>query len=42
MNNALKKIQEVNNEYAKISGRSYGNGLIDPYKLEDAEIAIVA
>jgi pyruvate ferredoxin oxidoreductase alpha subunit len=41
MNNALKSIQEVNSEYAKISGRSYGNGLIDPYKLEDAEIAIV-
>jgi pyruvate ferredoxin oxidoreductase alpha subunit len=41
MNNALKKIQEVNSEYAKISGRSYGNGLIDAYQLEDAEIAIV-
>jgi pyruvate ferredoxin oxidoreductase alpha subunit len=41
MRNALKKIQEVNSEYAKISGRSYGNGLIDDYKLEDAEIAIV-
>ena len=41
MRNALKKIQEVNSEYAKVSGRSYGNGLIDAYKLEDAEIAIV-
>jgi pyruvate ferredoxin oxidoreductase alpha subunit len=41
MNIALKKIQEVNSEYAKISGRSYGNGLIDAYQLEDAEIAIV-
>ncbi len=41
MNNALKKIQEVNDEYAKISGRSYGNGLVDAYQLEDAEIAIV-
>ena len=38
---ALKKIQIVNAEYAKISGRSYGNGLIDAYKLDDAEIAIV-
>ena len=38
---ALKKIQEVNSEYAKISGRSYGNGLIDAYQLDDAEIAIV-
>ena len=41
MRNALKKIQEVNTEYAKISGRSYGNGLIDAYRLEDAEIAVV-
>ncbi len=41
MRNALKKIQEVNNEYAKITGRSYGNGLIDSYKLNDAEVAIV-
>ncbi len=41
MRNALKKIQEVNSEYAKVSGRSYGDGLIDAYQLEDAEIAIV-
>jgi pyruvate ferredoxin oxidoreductase alpha subunit len=41
MANALKKIQETNAEYAKLSGRSYGNGLIDAYKLDDAEIAIV-
>jgi pyruvate ferredoxin oxidoreductase alpha subunit len=38
---ALKKIQEVNSEYAEISGRSYGNGLVDQYKLDDAEIAVV-
>jgi pyruvate ferredoxin oxidoreductase alpha subunit len=38
---ALKKIQEVTNEYAKISGRSYGNGLIDAYKMDDAEIAVI-
>jgi pyruvate ferredoxin oxidoreductase alpha subunit len=41
MNIALKKIQEVNSEYAKISGRIYGNGLVELYKLEDAEIAVV-
>jgi pyruvate ferredoxin oxidoreductase alpha subunit len=41
MKNALKKIQEINNEYAKISGRSYGDGLVDAYKMDDAEIAIV-
>ena len=41
MINALKKIQQVNSEYAKIAGRSYGNGLLDAYELEDAEVAIV-
>jgi pyruvate ferredoxin oxidoreductase alpha subunit len=41
MKNALKRIQEVNEEYAKMTGRSYGNGLIDAYQLEDAEVAIV-
>jgi pyruvate ferredoxin oxidoreductase alpha subunit len=41
MKNALQKIQEVNAEYAKISGRSYGDGLLDSYKMDDAEIAIV-
>jgi pyruvate ferredoxin oxidoreductase alpha subunit len=41
MKNALKKIQEVNKEYATLSGRSYGNGLIDAYQLDDAEIAVV-
>ena len=41
MKNALKKIQEINTEYADLTGRSYGNGLVDPYRLEDAEIAVV-
>ncbi|MDH5482918.1 MAG: pyruvate ferredoxin oxidoreductase [Candidatus Bathyarchaeota archaeon] len=40
MRNALKVIQQVHQEYAQISGRSYGNGLLEPYCLEDAEIAI--
>ncbi len=41
MKNAMKVIQDVHSEYAKISGRTYGNGLIDAYKLSDAEIAVV-
>ena len=41
MKNALKVIQQVNEEYAQFTGRSYGNGLLDSYRLEDAEIAIV-
>jgi len=41
MGNALRIIQEVHGEYAQISGRRYGNGLVDSYCLEDAEIATV-
>lgn len=41
MRNALAKIQEVNAEYSKLSGRSYGDGLLDSYRLDDAEIAVV-
>ncbi len=41
MKNALSVIEQVHDEYAKISGRSYGNGLVDAYHLEDAEIAII-
>ncbi|MEM1539134.1 MAG: transketolase C-terminal domain-containing protein [Candidatus Bathyarchaeia archaeon] len=41
MKNALEVIREVHDEYAEISGRRYGDGLLDPYMLEDAEIATV-
>jgi pyruvate ferredoxin oxidoreductase alpha subunit len=41
MKKALTKIQEVNIEYAALTGRSYGDGLVDSYFLDDAEIAIV-
>ncbi len=41
MQNALKVIQQVNSEYSSISGRNYGNGLVNAYQLGDAEIAIV-
>ncbi|MEM2106168.1 MAG: transketolase C-terminal domain-containing protein [Candidatus Bathyarchaeia archaeon] len=41
MKNALKVISQVNDEYAEISGRRYGNGLLEPYFIEDAEIGIV-
>lgn len=39
MDRALKVIQDVADEYAELSGRHYG--LLDPYRLDDAEIAIV-
>jgi pyruvate ferredoxin oxidoreductase alpha subunit len=41
MKNALAKIQEINSEFAKMTGRSYGDGLLEPYQLEDAEVAVV-
>jgi pyruvate ferredoxin oxidoreductase alpha subunit len=41
MQNALKVIQDVNSEFAALSGRSYGNGLIDAYQMDDAAVAVV-
>jgi pyruvate ferredoxin oxidoreductase alpha subunit len=41
MRNAYKVIQQVHDEYADLSGRHYGDGLLDAYKLDDAEFAIV-
>ncbi len=41
MKNALDVIRDVNGSYAAISGRSYGNGLVEAYKLDDAELAVV-
>ncbi len=41
MRNASEVIQQVYAEYAQLSGRSYGDGLLEQYKLEDAEIVIV-
>ncbi len=40
MKNALKIIQQVHDEYGQLSGRQYGNGLVEKYKLDDAEIVI--
>jgi pyruvate ferredoxin oxidoreductase alpha subunit len=39
MDRALSVIQQVADEYAEVSGRHYG--LLEPYRLDDAEIAIV-
>lgn len=41
MRRALRVIKKVHDEYAELSGRSYGNGLVEPYRLNDAEIATV-
>ncbi|MCK4402565.1 MAG: pyruvate ferredoxin oxidoreductase, partial [Dehalococcoidia bacterium] len=39
MNNALRVIPEIGQEYGKISGRYYG--LVEPYKLDDADVVIM-
>jgi pyruvate ferredoxin oxidoreductase alpha subunit len=41
MQNALDLIQKVNEDYAKLTGRSYGDGLLEKYQLDDAEVAVV-
>ncbi|NIR87616.1 pyruvate ferredoxin oxidoreductase [Candidatus Bathyarchaeota archaeon] len=41
MQRALQKIKQVHDEYGQISGRRYGNGLVEPYRLKDAEIAAI-
>jgi pyruvate ferredoxin oxidoreductase alpha subunit len=41
MRNATKVIQQVNDEYAELTGRRYGDGLLEQYKLEDADVVIV-
>lgn len=40
MKNALRVIEEIGQEYGKLSGRGYG--LMEPYRLDDAEIGFVA
>ncbi|NIO37531.1 pyruvate ferredoxin oxidoreductase [Candidatus Bathyarchaeota archaeon] len=41
MKKSLKTIKQVHDEYAQISGRHYGDGLIDLYLMDDAEIAAI-
>jgi pyruvate ferredoxin oxidoreductase alpha subunit len=38
---APKIVKEVHDEYAQLTGRSYGNAFVDAYRMEDAEIATV-
>jgi pyruvate ferredoxin oxidoreductase alpha subunit len=41
MKNSMRVIQEIHEEYADVTGRTYGDGLLEPYMLEDAETVIV-
>lgn len=40
-NRAKNVIEEVNKEFNETFGRSYGNGLIEEYEMEGAEVALV-
>lgn len=39
--NAKHIISKVNDDFAQLSGRKYGDGLLQPYQCEDAEFVIV-
>jgi pyruvate ferredoxin oxidoreductase alpha subunit len=41
MRNALKIIQTIHDEYAQLTGRSYGDGLLEHYKLDDADVVVI-
>jgi pyruvate ferredoxin oxidoreductase alpha subunit len=41
MKNAMNVIQQIHDEYTQLTGRTYGDGLLEQYKLEDAEMAVV-
>ncbi len=41
MINALEVIKKTNSKFAKAFGRSYGDGLLELYKMKDAEYAVI-
>lgn len=41
MLNSLEKIKNAASEFEKVFGRSYGNGLIQEYKMDDAEVCML-
>jgi pyruvate ferredoxin oxidoreductase alpha subunit len=41
MQNAIKIIQQIHDEYGELTGRRYGDGLLEQYGLDDAEVVIV-
>ena len=41
MRNALEVIEQIHAEYAQLTTRSYGDGLLEKYKTEDAETIIL-
>ncbi len=41
MDLAREKIRKVNDEFYEVFGRKYGNGLIEEYRCDDAEVVLV-
>jgi pyruvate ferredoxin oxidoreductase alpha subunit len=41
MKNAMTVIQQIHDQYVQLTGRAYGDGLLEQYKLGDAEIAVI-
>jgi len=41
MRKASQVITQIHDQYAQLTGRKYGTGLVDPYCLDDADIATV-
>lgn len=41
MKNAMRVIQQIHDQYVQLTGRAYGDGLLEQYKLGDAEIAVI-
>ncbi len=41
MRKSVEVIKQVHDDYAELTGRSYGNGLVEAYRLDDAEVVIV-
>jgi len=41
MDKAREKIREANEEFYKVFGRRYGNGLVEEYRCEDAEVVLI-
>ena len=41
MKNAMTVIQQIHDECVQLTGRAYGDGLLEQYKLGDVEIAVI-
>lgn len=39
--NAAKKIKAINEEFSKKFGRSYGNGMVEAYQCDDADVVLI-